>query len=161
MFGVGDKVIYPGHGVGEITKVVNKSIGGQELSFLEIELQDGKGTKIMVPESRTKEVGLRHPLSQDLLSKVYEILREKDCKVEVTTWNRRYRDYSQKLRSGSLFDVAEVLRDLNVIRGGKELSFGEKKMLESARALLASEIAVIKMRSEDKVLGEIDSLLVH
>jgi CarD family transcriptional regulator len=160
-FTVGDKVVYPGHGVGEIVQVVSRSVGGECHTFFEIELQDGKSTKLMVPENRAIEVGLRHPLSQDSLLKVYDILKEPRPKAKLSTWNRRYRDYSQKLRSGSLYEIAEVLRDLNGIRCGKELSFGERKMLENARALLVSEIAVIKRRSEDKVIVEIDELLIH
>jgi CarD family transcriptional regulator len=161
MFNIGDKVVYPGHGIGEIRQVVARSIEGEKHTFLEIELQDGKHTKLMVPENRACEVGLRHPLSRDSLSKVYEILREPRPNVKPSTWNRRYRDYSQKLRSGSLFDIAEVLRDLSGIRVGKELSFGERKILENARSLLVSEIAVIKRDSEAVVEYEIDELLIH
>jgi CarD family transcriptional regulator len=161
MFTVGDKVIYPGHGVGEIIQVVARSVAGENHTFFEIELQDGKSTKLMVPENRAVEVGLRHPVSHDSLSQIYAILQEKRPTTKLSTWNRRYRDYSQKLRSGSLFEVAEVLRDLSGIRGGKELSFGERKMLENARSLLVSEIAVIKSRSQERVTDEIEELLVH
>lgn len=157
-FKVGDKVVYPGHGVGEIEAVVSRDLGGGAKEFFSITILDSKRTKIMVPVQQATAVGLRQVMDNDSLEKVYDILKTKNCKIDTQTWNRRFRDYSQKLKTGSLFEIAEVLRDLSVLGSGKELSFGEKKMLESAQTLLVSEIAIVKARSQQRVMDELQEL---
>jgi CarD family transcriptional regulator len=157
-FEPGDKVVYPGHGVGEIDSVVLHDLGGGEQEFYQITMLDSKRTRIMVPVDQADTVGLRRVVDQQSVDKVFEILRDRDFKIDNQTWNRRYRDYSQKLKTGSLYEIAEVLRDLCVLSAGKELSFGEKKMLESAQNLLVSEIAIVKARSYEKVMGELQEI---
>jgi len=156
-FKVGDKVVYPGHGVGEVTAVIVKTIAGEEARFFEITVIES-GMRIMVPVDQAGGVGLRRIVDKQAIEKVYTILKQKRVKIDTQTWNRRFREYSQKLKSGSVFEIAEVLRDLSVLSNGKELSFGEKKMLDTARGLLVSEIAVSKSRSTDKVLGQIEDM---
>jgi CarD family transcriptional regulator len=92
------------------------------------------------------------------IEKVYAILRSRDFKIDTQTWNRRFREYSQKIKTGSVFEIAEVMRDLSVLSIDKELSFGEKKMLDTAQSLLVSEIAIAKARTHDKVMGELREL---
>jgi CarD family transcriptional regulator len=157
-FKIGDKVVYPGHGVGEIDATINRNLGGVEQPFLSITMLDIKKTRILVPVAQVESVGLRRVVDKKSLDKVYEILKRRDFKPDTQTWNRRYRDYSQKLKTGSLYEIAEVLRDLSVLGAGKELSFGEKKMLESAQNLLVAEISVVKARSHEKVVGELQEL---
>lgn len=151
---IGDKVVYPGHGVGEITSVQAKSIAGTEQQFFEIKIVDS-GMKIMVPVAQLETVGLRKIIDKKAIDKVYAILKDRDFKIDTQTWNRRFRQYSQKIKTGSVFEIAEVLRDLSVLSVGKELSFGEKKMLDTAQSLLVSEIAIAKSRSQEKVMGEL------
>ncbi len=159
-FSVGDKIVYPGHGVGEIEAVVSRALGGAEQKFFSIIMLDGKGTKIMVPLVQAVSVGLRKVMDKKSVDKVFEILKNRKFKMDTQTWNRRHREYTQKLRTGSPFEVAEVVRDLAVLGNGKDLSFGEKKMLESAQSLLVSEVAIVKSRPHEKVMGEIQALFV-
>ena len=156
-FKVGDKVVYPGHGVGQITSIKTKSVADTEQQFLDITIIDS-GMKIMVPASQLESVGLRRVVDKKSLDKVYEILKERRPKMDTQTWNRRFREYSQKIKTGSVFEIAQVLRDLSVLSAEKELSFGEKKMLDMAQGLLVSEIAIAKSRSHEKVIGELNEI---
>lgn len=156
-FKVGDKVVYPGHGVGEIKSVVTKIVAGTEQQIVDITLLDS-GMKIMVPASQAEAVGLRKVVDKKAVDKVYQILRDRNFKIDTQTWNRRFREYSQKIKTGSVYEIAEVLRDLSVLSVDKELSFGEKKMLDTAQTLLVSEIAIAKARSHDKVMVELKEI---
>lgn len=156
-FKVGDKVVYPGHGVGEITELKATNIGGSQQQFFQITILES-GMKIMVPTKQAESVGLRRVADKKTVEKVYEILRERNFKIDTQTWNRRFREYSQKIKSGSLFEIAQVLRDLAVLSSDKELSFGEKKMLDLAQNLLVSEIAISRARSHEKVMVELKEI---
>lgn len=155
---VGEKVVYPGHGVGLIESIFSRSIGDESHDFYAITLLDSKATKIMVPVAQAELVGLRKVVDRKCVDQVFQILKQRDCKIDRQTWNRRFREYSQKLKTGSLFEIAEVLRDLSILSSDKELSFGERKMLESAQHLLVSEVAIVKARTEEKVIGEIQAI---
>ena len=157
IFKVGDKVVYPGHGVGQITSIKAKSVAGTDQKFFDITIIDS-GMKIMVPLSQADSVGLRKVVDKKAVDKVYAILKSRKFKIDTQTWNRRFREYSQKIKTGSVYEIAEVLRDLSVLSIDKELSFGEKKMLDTARALLVSEIAIAKARPQEKVMGELKTL---
>ena len=156
-FKVGDKVVYPGHGVGEITELKSTNIGGTEQSFFAISIIE-TGMKIMVPVSQAESVGLRKVADKKTVERVYEILRDRNFKIDTQTWNRRFREYSTKIKSGSLFEIAQVLRDLAVLSSDKELSFGEKKMLDLAQGLLVSEVSISRARSHEKVMGELKEI---
>lgn len=158
-FKLGDKIVYPGHGVGEIEGVRTTVLGGQEHHIYNIKILDS-GMKVMVPVSQASAVGLRRIIDKKAIDTVYDILRDRNFKIDTQTWNRRFREYSQKIKTGSVFEIAVVLRDLSVLSADKELSFGEKKMLDMAEALLVSEIAIAKARPHDKVAGELKSLFV-
>ncbi|MCB0355741.1 MAG: CarD family transcriptional regulator, partial [Bdellovibrionales bacterium] len=129
-FKVGDNAVYPGHGVGEITAIETKEMMGSTLTFYSIKILE-TGMKIMVPESKAQSVGLRPIISKDEASKVLDILQEKEVKIDNQTWNRRYREYMEKIKTGSVYEIAEVLRDLFLLKVDKELSFGERKMLDT------------------------------
>ena len=150
-------VVYPGHGVGKITSLVTRSIAGTEQKFLELEIIES-GMKVMVPEIQATTVGLRKIVDKRTVDKVYDILKERDFKIDTQTWNRRFREYTQKIKTGSLYEIAEVMRDLSVLSVDKELSYGEKQMLDTAETLLVSEIALAKARSEERVKGEIQAI---
>ena len=115
--------------------------------------------KVMIPTRNVSTVGLREIVSTRDVKEVYSILKSKEKSVvEGQTWNRRYREYMDKIKTGSVFEIAEVLRDLCLIRSTKELSFGERKMLDTARQLLVKELAIAKNTQETKIEQEIDRI---
>lgn len=138
-FKVGDHAVYPGHGVGKISSIEYKEILGTKHEFYSVLIIE-TGMKIMIPAANIKSVGLRPLISHEEAMKVVTILKDKNVKIDTQTWNRRYRDYMEKIKTGSVFEIAEVLRDLYVLKVDKELSFGEKKMLDTAKNLLLKEL---------------------
>ena len=138
-FKVGDHAVYPGHGVGRISSIEYKEILGTKHEFYSVLILE-TGMKIMIPAANIKSVGLRPLISKDEAQKVVDILKDKNVKIDTQTWNRRYRDYMEKIKTGSVYEIAEVLRDLYVLKVDKELSFGEKKMLDTAKNLLLKEL---------------------
>lgn len=138
-FNVGDDAVYPGHGVGKIVANETKEILGRKQTFYTIQIVEN-GMKIMVPQDNVDSVGLRPIISKEDAAKVMSILQEKTTKIDNQTWNRRYREYMEKIKTGSVFEIAEVLRDLFLLKVDKELSFGERKMLDTARGLLLKEL---------------------
>jgi len=159
MFKVGDLAVYPAHGVGVIERIENREISGCQEDFFVMRILENNMI-IMIPSSNTKNVGLRELIDQTEVSKVFSILNNRDMYVDDNqTWNRRYRDYMDKIKSGSVFEVAEVYRDLSTIKQDKELSFGERKMLDTARSLLVKEISLAKNMKEEDVERDIQSNL--
>ncbi len=152
-FKVGDKAVYPAHGVGEVTAIENRSIGGMEQTFYILRILEN-GMKIMVPTNNVRQVGLREVISKSKVEKVFKILKQKSLSVDTTTWNRRYREYMEKIKTGSVFEVAEVLRDLYLLKCDKDLSFCELKLLDTARGLLVRELAVAKGCGEEDIEAE-------
>ena len=156
-FSVGDKAVYPAHGVAEVVGLETREIGGNKQTFYILKILD-TGTKIMIPTRNVSAVGLREVISEGDVKEVYNILKSKEIAVEGQTWNRRYREYMDKIKTGSVFEIAEVLRDLSVLRTSKELSFGERKMLDTARTLLIKEIAVATKSKEVKIEEKLDRI---
>jgi CarD family transcriptional regulator len=156
-FRIGDKAVYPGHGVAEIMGVETREISGRKQSFYILKALDS-GMKIMIPTSNVGTVGLREVISEDEVEEVYEILRSREISVEGQTWNRRYREYMEKIKTGSIFEIAEVLRDLLRLKFAKDLSFGERKMLDTARSLLVKELAVARGIKEEKIEKELETI---
>lgn len=156
-FKVGDKVVYPAHGVGVIESETSKTIGGCEAKFFSIKVLE-TGMKIMTPVGQVESVGLRKVVDNSTIDEVYGILRDKNVQVDTQTWNRRHRDYTQRIKTGSVFEIARVIRDLSVLGSDKDLSFGEKKMLDTAEGLLVKEISIAKSRSEDVVRRELQEI---
>jgi CarD family transcriptional regulator len=150
-FKVGDNAVYPGHGVGRVTAIETKEILGKQHTFYTIEILDS-GMKILVPRDNVKSVGLRPIISKQEANEVLNILRVKNVKIDNQTWNRRYREYMEKIKTGSVFEIAEVLRDLFLLKVDKELSFGERKMLDTARNLLIKELTLAT--SAEELAGE-------
>ena len=156
-FKVGDKAVYPAHGVGEVTAIENRSIGGMEQTFYILRILEN-GMKIMVPTNNVRQVGRREVISKSKVDKVFKILKEKTLSVETTTWNRRYREYMEKIKTGSVFEVAEVLRDLYILKVDKDLSFCELKLLDTARGLLIRELAVARTTNEEEIEKEFQKI---
>ncbi len=158
-FKVGDMAVYPAHGVGVIQSIETRSIsGGKRESFFVLRILD-TGITIMVPINNTVQVGLRRIMDNRAVTSVYKILRVREVDVEPKPWNRRYRQYMDKLKSGSPFEIAEVLRNLLLLKGDKALSFGERKMLDTARSLLVKEISLAKATSEEAVEADLRRFL--
>lgn len=156
-FKVGQKVVYPGHGVGQIQSVESKEIAGKKISFYMIRILESDVT-VMVPLDRVESVGLRATVTEEEVKEVYKMLKDKKIVVEMTTWNRRYREYMEKIKTGSIFEIGEVVRDLCVIRQDKILSFGERKMLELAKGLLVKELAIGEGSDEPTVEAQVEGL---
>jgi CarD family transcriptional regulator len=152
-FKVGDVAVYPAHGVGEIKSIESREISGSKYQFYVLQILDN-GMKIMVPTKNINAVGLREIISKGEVEAVYEILKERDITIDNQTWNRRYREYMDKIKTGSIYEIAEVYRDLMLLKHEKDLSFGERKLLDSARNLLVKELAFAENRDEDEI--EID-----
>jgi CarD family transcriptional regulator len=150
-FNVGDKAVYPMHGVGEVTAIEAREFSGLSETFYILRILEN-GATVMVPTKNIR--GLREVISADKVETVFTILRCKDLSVDTTTWNRRYREYQDKIRTGSIFEVAEVLRDLYLLKTDKDLSFCELKLLDIARGLLIKELAVAKNCDEEEVERE-------
>jgi CarD family transcriptional regulator len=112
----------------------------------------------MVPVAKAQEVGLRQIVGEDEIKEVYSILREKDIHVDKQTWNRRYRGFMEKIKTGSLYEVAEVYRDLYRLKSTKTLSFGERRMLDTAKNLIIKELSVARRLNENKVEREIEQI---
>lgn len=146
-FSVGDNAVYPGHGVGEVTAIETKEIFGNKQTFYTIKILES-GMKIMIPRDNVENVGLRPIISRQEAGEVIDILKQKDVKIDNQTWNRRYREYMEKIKTGSVYEIAEVLRDLFLLKVDKELSFGERKMLDTARGLLLKELSLATGRTE-------------
>ncbi|HID98271.1 MAG TPA: CarD family transcriptional regulator [Thermodesulfobacteriaceae bacterium] len=157
MFSTGDLAVYPAHGVGIIESIEEKSIAGTEHTFYVMRILDND-MKIMIPKNNAENVGLRNIISDKEVEQVYAILQEKDVKFTPQTWNRRYREYMDKIKTGSIFDLASVLRDLYILQADKPLSFGERKMLETARNLLIKELSIAKEKKEEEIAEGIASI---
>jgi CarD family transcriptional regulator len=154
MFDIGDKAVYPGHGVGVIEAIESKAISGTEQLFFILRILDN-GMTIMIPTENVDVVGLRGVIPSMEIPRVFQILKERGVSLDTQTWNRRYREYMEKINTGSIFSIAEVLRDLQVLKMGKDLSFGERKILDTAENLLVKELAVARDIKESDVLMEI------
>lgn len=140
-FAVGDNAVYPGYGVGKIVAIEAKQFMGTQAEFYICQILE-TGMRVMVPKNNVSGVGLRPIISKVEAARVLSILNEKEVKVDTQTWNRRYREYMEKIKTGSVYEIAEVLRDLFLLKVDKELSHGERNMLERARSLLLKELTL-------------------
>ena len=154
-FKVSEKVVYPAQGVAEVAGVETKEIGGKLTSFYLLRILDSD-MKILVPVEKAHQVGLREVATGKEVEEVLDILREKEVHLDKQTWNRRYRGFMEKIKTGSLFEVAEVFRDLYRLKTSKTLSFGERRMLDTAKNLIVKELSVAKSWSEARVEKELD-----
>ena len=156
-FKVGDKAVYPAQGVAEVIRIEEKEIGGNRLRFYVLRIMD-TDRKIMVPVANAAAVGLRQVISEQEIREIFDILKERTIGFDTQTWNRRYRGFMDKIKTGSIYDVAEVLRDLYRLKASKQLSFGERRMLDTARSLIVKEIAIAREQTEQQVRDEIEAI---
>ena len=156
-FNIGDKAVYPGHGVAEVMGLERREIAGSAMEFYVLRVLEND-MKVMVPKSNATAVGLRRIVGAQQIQEVYGVLSRRGEKISTATWNRRYREYMEKIKTGSLLEIAAVLRDLCILRSDKDLSFGERKMLDTARTLLVQELALAKGVENSDVVRELDTM---
>ena len=157
-FQVGDLAVYPAHGVGEIIAIESRVVNGEKHDFYIMKVIEN-GMTIMIPTNNVESVGLRDVIPKKEVPKVYAVMQsKKEANADNQTWNRRYREYMDKIKTGSLYDVAEVFRDLFLLKLTKDLSFGERKLYDTAQILLVKELSTAKKIGEEAVLTEIESL---
>ena len=149
-FKIGDKAVYPAHGVGVIEGIETREIAGITQTFYVLKIMEN-GMTIMVPTRNADNIGMREVIAGEKIHQVFDILQERGVKLDSQTWNRRYREYMGKIKTGSVFEVAKVLRDLSILKTSKSLSFGERKMFDIAKSLLVKELSVALDESEEAV----------
>lgn len=155
-FQAGDLAVYPAHGVGRIESVESRLINGTQHDFYIMKILDN-AMVIMIPTINVKSVGLRAVINGNKVPAIYSVLKEKKDDIhDNQTWNRRYKEYMDKIKSGSLFDVAEVFRDLYCLKLTKDLSFGERKLLDTSKGLLLRELCTALEKDENVVWKTIE-----
>ncbi len=157
MFIAGDMAVYPAHGVGVIESIETQTVAGTDHSFYVMKIIEND-MKIMIPTMNSANVGLRAIIDINEVEKVMVILRNRDIEISAQTWNRRYRDYMEKIKTGSIFEVAVVLRDLFLLSVDKELSYGERKMMDTAKNLLVKEISLARNMDEANTADQIERM---
>ena len=155
MYKIGDKVVYPMHGAGIIESIEEKEILGEKRQYYILKLPVGD-MKVMIPISNCREIGLREVIDSDGVQKVMGILGDNSSNMS-TNWNRRYRANLEKIKSGDVYEVAEVVRNLINRDKEKGLSSGERKMLENARQILISELVLATELEEERAQSLIDN----
>ncbi len=156
-FAKGDLAVYPAHGVGCIESIESKQINGDTMNFYMMKIVEN-GMVIMIPTTNVESVGLRDVIPETEVPEVYKVMKKKGQGADNQTWNRRYREYMDKIKTGSIYDVAEVFRDLFNLRLEKDLSFGERKLLDTAQNLLVQELSTAKDIEEEAMMQEIENL---
>ncbi len=152
MFNVGDKVVYPMHGAGIIESIEEKAILDERQSYYIIKMPGE--VKVMVPTAKAEEIGVRSIIDKSSAEKVIEVLEQESTEMSMN-WNKRYRDNMEKMKTGNIYEVADIVRNLSFKQKEKGLSTGEKKMLLNAKQILVSELVL----AEQKDLSEIESLV--
>jgi CarD family transcriptional regulator len=153
-FKVGDKAVHPAHGVGEVTAIEQREIGGTRATFYILRILDN-AMKVMVPMGVASQVGLRGIMSDKEANNILATMRAREVAVDVQPWSRRFRVYTEMIKSGAPIEIAKVLRDMNRLKFDKDLSFGERRLLDQARSLLLKELAFAKKKTEAEMAEEI------
>lgn len=148
MFNVGDKIVYPMHGAGTIDAIEEKDILGEKQAYYIIKMPGE--VKVMVPTAKAEQIGVRNVINKENAGRVLEILEENETEMS-NNWNKRYRDNMDKIKSGDVYEVADVVRNLAFKQKQKGLSTGEKKMLNNAKQILVSELVLAEHASQEEV----------
>ena len=154
MFNIGDKIVYPMHGAGTIDSIEEKDILGEKQAYYIIKMPGE--VKVMIPTSKAEQVGVRNVIGKEEASRVMNILGENETEIS-QNWNKRYRDNMDKMKSGDIYEVADVVRNLSFKQKEKGLSTGEKKMLSNAKQILVSELVLAEHASQEEVEKLIDN----
>lgn len=158
-FKVGQKVVYPNHGIGTIEQIEQKQIGATALPFYTLRLA-ATNSLVLVPVSNASEVGLRKPITSMECNGLFDVLRA-DFTTPPHDWKDRFKDFSEKMRTGNIFEVAEVLKHLNYLSHSKPLSFREQRMLERAHYLVVSELAAVCRQPECSIVPRVNEALTQ
>jgi CarD family transcriptional regulator len=142
-FRIGDRAVYPAHGVAEIVAIESKEIAGSRKDFYVLRVVHSE-MKLMIPCDGADRAGLRNVASAEIVEQVFDVLQADEVAVKPGPWNRRFREYTELVNSGSLIEVAKVFRDLWRIRPERELSYGERRLLEHSKNLLVAELALVR-----------------
>jgi CarD family transcriptional regulator len=156
-FDVGDKVVYPHHGAAIIERREQREFGGEVRDYLVLRLAYGDLT-LMVPADNVEEIGLREVINDEEVEEVFAVLRKKEARMP-TNWSRRFKNHVEKLKSGDIYQVAEVVRNLSIREKDKGLSAGEKRMLTKARQILVSELTFAIGVTEEEAERKLDEAL--
>jgi CarD family transcriptional regulator len=156
-FAVGDIAVHPAHGVGQVDQIETRAFGGRTSSFYVLKIGTS-GLKVLVPTDAAARVGLRPVMSTHLAEEILEVLAAPEVAVDLQPWNRRFRAYTEMLKSGLPIEIAKVLRDMVRLKFDKDLSFGERKLLDQARMLLVEELALALGVSRETIEARIESI---
>ena len=154
MFNIGDKIVYPMHGAGVIDSIEEKDILGEKQSYYILKMPGE--VKVMVPVDKAEQVGVRNIIDKTSADKVFSVLSQDETEME-KNWNKRYRDNMDKLKSGDIYEIADVVRNLSFKHKEKGLSTGEKKMLENAKQILVSELVLAEQSNKDEMEELVDT----
>ena len=154
MFNIGDKIVYPMHGAGTIDAIEEKNILGEKHNYYIIKMPGE--VKVMVPTDKAEEVGVRNIIDKEEAAKVMTVLGENETEMS-HNWNKRYRDNMDKMKSGDIYEVADVVRNLSFKQKEKGLSTGEKKMLNNAKQILVSELVLAEHATQDEIETLVDN----
>ena len=154
MFNVGDKIVYPMHGAGTIDAIEQKDILGEKQDYYIIRMPGE--VKVMVPTSKADQIGVRNIIDKQEAGKVLEILEANETEMS-SNWNKRYQENMNKMKTGSIYEIADVVRNLSYKQKEKGLSTGEKKMLNNAKQILVSELVLAEHASEPEVVQLVDN----
>ena len=154
MFNIGDEIVYPMHGAGRIDSIEEKDILGEKQSYYILSMPGE--VKVMVPTAKAEEVGVRNIIDEKSAEKVFKLLGQDETDME-KNWNKRYRDNMEKMKSGDIYEVADVVRNLSFKQKEKGLSTGEKKMLNNAKQILVSELVLAENSNQDDVEEQIEN----
>lgn len=157
-FNIGDKVVYPMHGAGVIEAIEEREVLGDKHEYYIMKLPIGE-MKVMIPRHNVEEIGIRQIIDDEGIKQVFDILHGDQSKMS-QNWNRRFRANMEKIKTGDINEVAEVVRNLAIRDRDKGLSTGERKMLDNARQILISELVLAQGRTEDEVTADIDAVFV-
>ena len=156
-FKAGDMAVHPSHGVGQVSAVEERDLGSSRTDCYVLKIID-TGLTVMVPVEAAERVGLRPVMKKREAQKILEILRAPEVAVDLQPWNRRFRAYTEMLKSGLPSEIAKVLRDMYRLKFDKDLSFGERRLLDQARSLLIQELALAKKVAPATIEGEIQQI---
>jgi len=154
---VGDKAVHPAHGLGEVIAIEHREIGSVKGEFYILRILDN-GMRVMVPKASAPAAGIRPVMSAKEAEKVLETMRAREVAVDLQPWSRRFRAYTEMIKSGSPHEVAKVLRDMYRLKFDKDLSFGERRLLDQAKSLLMKELAAAKKLTEAALQAQVDDM---
>lgn len=154
MFNVGDKIVYPMHGAGVIDAIEEKDILGEKQAYYILKMLGE--VKVMVPTAKAEEIGVRSIIDKSSAEKVFRVLESDETEMSMN-WNKRYRDNMDKMKSGDIYKVADVVRNLSFKQKEKGLSTGEKKMLNNAKQILVSELVLTEHSTKDEIEQMVES----